>query len=108
MRPSFRLFICAALVAICASELAAGGRGQSAAHADWARERWTAQWTACPEAPQRDACVFHFRKTIDLAVHSKRLLVYVSADNRFILFVNATRIREGPARSSLGHWNCEA
>src|SRR2546429_4862501 len=72
MRPSFRLFICAALVAICASELAAGGRGQSAAHADWARERWTAQWIACPEAPQRDAGVFHFRKTIDLADHSKK------------------------------------
>jgi len=107
MRPSFRLFICAALVAICASELAAGGRGQSAAHADWARERWTAQWIACPEAPQRDAGVFHFRKTIDLADHSKKFVVYVSADNRFILFVNGTRIGEGPASSDLGHWKYE-
>src|SRR5207247_9792500 len=67
----------------------------------------TAQWIACPEAPQRDAGVFHFRKTIDLADHSKKFVVYVSADNRFILFVNGTRIGEGPASSDLGHWKYE-
>src|SRR5947207_3683895 len=55
----------------------------------------------------RDAGVFHFRKTIDLADHSKKFVVYVSADNRFILFVNGTRIGEGPASSDLGHWKYE-
>ena len=107
MRPSFLFFICAALVAISATELAAGGRGQTAAHTDWARERWAAQWIACPEAPQRDRGVFHFRKTIDLTGLSKEFVVHVSADNRFILFVNGTRIGEGPASSDLSHWKYE-
>ena len=92
---------------ICASEVAAGGRGQNAAHATFAGERWSAQWIACPEAPQRDAGVFHFRKTIDLTNLSKEFVVHVSADNRFILFVNATRIGEGPASSDLSHWKYE-
>src|SRR5215472_5707183 len=104
MRPSFRFCNCAALAMICACEVAAGGRGQTAA---FAGERWSAEWIACPEAPQRDAGVFHFRKTIDLTNLSKEFVVHVSADNRFILFVNATRIGEGPASSDLSHWKYE-
>ena len=107
MRPSFRFSYCAALVMICAAEVAAGGRGQNAAHAAFAGEHWSAQWIACPGAPQRDAGVFHFRKTIDLTDLSKEFVVHVSADNRFILFVNATRIGEGPASSDLSHWKYE-
>ena len=34
-------------------------------------------------------------------------MVHVSADNRFILFVNGHRVGEGPARSDLHHWNYE-
>src|SRR5215472_5853019 len=67
MRPFFRFFNSAALVVFCASEVAAGGRGQTATHAAFAGERWSAQWIACPEAPQRDAGVFHFRKSSDLS-----------------------------------------
>ncbi len=33
--------------------------------------------------------------------------MHVSADNRFILFVNGTRIGEGPASSDLSHWKYE-
>lgn len=31
----------------------------------------------------------------------------MSADNRFILFVNGTRNGDGPARSDLAHWRYE-
>lgn len=34
-------------------------------------------------------------------------IVHVSADNRFILFVNGARIGDGPARSDLAHWRYE-
>lgn len=92
---------------MCGPKLAAHGPGQATAHHDWARERWAAQWIACPEAPQRDAGVFHFRKTIDLTDLPREFVVYVSADNRFIFFVNGTRVGEGPAASDLGHWKYE-
>src|SRR5215472_4413354 len=106
MRPSFRFSNCAALLMICASEVAAGGHSQNAAQS-FAGERWSAQWIACPGAPQRDAGVFHFRKTIDLTDLSEEFVVHVSADNRFILFVNAKRIGDGPASSDLSHWKYE-
>src|SRR5215472_17281316 len=107
MQPSFRFFIVAAFLTICGSELAAGDPGQAAARRDWARERWTAQWITCPEAPQRDAGIFHFRKTLDLTDLPKEFVAHVSADNRFILFVNGTRVGEGPASSDLSHWKYE-
>jgi alpha-L-rhamnosidase len=37
----------------------------------------------------------------------KEFIVHVSADNRFLLFVNGTRVGEGPASSDLGHWKYE-
>ena len=33
--------------------------------------------------------------------------MHVSADNRFVLFVNGARVGEGPASSDLGHWKYE-
>jgi alpha-L-rhamnosidase len=80
---------------------------QDALRHDWAAERWKAQWIAWPEAPQRDTGVFHFRKTIQLSTLPNEFIVHVSADNRFLLFVNGTRVGEGPASSDLGHWKYE-
>jgi alpha-L-rhamnosidase len=68
---------------------------------------WTGEWIACPNAPVRDEGVFHFRKGIVLADRPERLLVEVSADNQFLLFVNGQRAGTGPARSDLGHWRYE-
>lgn len=107
MRPSFRFFISATLLSIFGSELAVGGPGQAAAHREWARERWAAEWIACREGPQRDAGVFHFRKTLDLMDPPAEFVVHVSADNRFILFVNGTRVGEGPGSGDLSHWKYE-
>ena len=107
MRRIFRFFISATLLAILGSDLAVGGPGQTTAHHGWAEGRWAAQWIACREAPQRDAGVFHFRKTLDLTDLPTEFVVHVSADNRFILFVNGARVGEGPANSDLSHWKYE-
>ena len=107
MRPSLRFFISAALLAICGPELVAGPPGQAAARRDWAKERWTAQWIVCPEAPQRDAGVFHFRKILDLMELPNEFVVHVSGDSRFRLSVNGARVGEGPASSDLSHWKYE-
>ena len=72
------------------------------------RQKWTAQWIAHPTAPLREPRVFHFRKTIDIAQKPAHFLVHVSADNRFLLFLNGKRIGEGPARGDLTHWRYES
>jgi alpha-L-rhamnosidase len=71
------------------------------------RPKWTAQWIAHPTAPLREPRVFHFRKTIEIQQTPPHFIVHVSADNRFLLFLNGKRIGEGPARGDLTHWRYE-
>jgi len=71
------------------------------------RTDWTANWISHPTAPLREPGVFHFRKVITLETRPDRFVVHVSADNRFILFVNGRRVGEGPSRSDLHHWHYE-
>lgn len=71
------------------------------------RVEWAANWIAHPSAPLREPGVFHFRKILELATRPARFVVHVSADNRFVLFVNSRRVGEGPARGDLRHWRYE-
>src|SRR2546429_9886454 len=98
------MVIVTVVVMAMAMAMAGAASGQNAPHPDWATERWKAHWIACPDAPQRDAGIFHFRKSFELPDLPKEFRVHVSADNRFLLFVNGTRVGEGPASSDLGHW----
>ena len=81
--------------------------GVSAATAEPTRKAWPAQWIAAPDTPPRETGVFHFRKTLDLPAKPPRFVVHVSADNRYILFVNGTQVSRGPARGDLMHWRYE-
>lgn len=71
------------------------------------RHEWNANWITHPSAPLREPSVFHFRKILVLQTPPDRFIVHVSADNRFILFVNGQRVGEGPSRSDLHHWHYE-
>ena len=51
-----------------------------------------------------DVGVYHFRRTFTLATVPTRFVVHVSADNRYQLFVNGTRVAWGPARGHLSAW----
>lgn len=90
-----------AVLALCF--FCTAGDAQVAGHTEW-----TAEWISHPTAPLREPAVFHFRKTIKLKSVPEHFKVEVSADNRFILFVNGTRIGEGPARGDLLHWRYES
>ena len=68
---------------------------------------WPSEWIACPGAEGHKPGVYHFRKRLALAGRPAHFLVHVSADNRFILYVNGTRIGDGPARADLAHWRYE-
>lgn len=68
---------------------------------------WPAEWIAGPDAPQKDAGVFYFRKELTLASPPAHYWVHVSADNRFLLHVNGKFAGVGPARGDLFHWRFE-
>ena len=81
--------------------------GQSTLQADAPHHEWKASWVTHPTAPLREPLVLHFRRNLDLQSVPATYLVRVSADNRFILYVNGARAGDGPARGDLAHWRYE-
>ncbi|MGA9587294.1 MAG: alpha-L-rhamnosidase C-terminal domain-containing protein [Terracidiphilus sp.] len=80
---------------------------QSTLQADAPHHEWKAGWITHPTAPLREPVVLHFRRTVDLPSVPAAYTVRVSADNRFILYVNGNRVGDGPARGDLSHWRYE-
>ncbi len=68
---------------------------------------WPASWITVPGASRTDYGVYHFRRTFTLGSKPANFTVHVSADNRYVLYVNGTRALEGPARGDLFHWQYE-
>jgi len=68
---------------------------------------WDASWISHHDAPEKNYCVLHFRKTFHLQAIPKEFNINVSADNRYFLYVNGVKIGMGPARGDLLNWNYE-
>jgi len=103
MRPVFAL-VAAILTALT---LQAQNNSGSLAQPDPLHREWKAGWITHPTAPLREPLVLHFRRTLNLPMVPAGYQVRVSADNRFILYVNGERVGDGPARGDLGHWRYE-
>ena len=99
MRPFFALF------AFALASFAA--QAQTPMQPDLPHHDWHASWVTHPTAPLREPLVLHFRRTLTLAAVPSSYMVRVSADNRFILYVNGKRAGDGPARGDLTHWRYE-
>ncbi|HEX7853509.1 MAG TPA: alpha-L-rhamnosidase C-terminal domain-containing protein [Sphingobium sp.] len=62
-------------------------------------------WISHAEAgPQARPIVLHFRRAFDLSVRPRSFPVRVTADNRFILYVNGKRLLAGPSTGDIAHW----
>ena len=72
-----------------------------------AQRDWHALWVTHPTAPLREPLVLHFRRSLILPAVPASYPVRVSADNRFVLYVNGQRVGDGPARGDLSHWRYE-
>ncbi len=68
---------------------------------------WKAYWISVPGESQAGYGVYLFRKRISLPVKPESFIIYVSADNRYKLFVNEKQVSLGPARGDLTNWNYE-
>lgn len=75
---------------------------------DLVHAAWPAKWIMSPGASPRGQGVYHFRKQFLLVRAPQHFVIHVSADNRFILFVNSVRVGEGPALGDLDHWRYES
>ena len=65
-------------------------------------------WITHPDARSgQSPVVLHFRRSIDILARPATFPVEVSADNRFVLYVNGVRVAAGPARGDLAHWRYE-
>ncbi len=68
---------------------------------------WDSHWITCPGLPARTYAVLHFRKTFDLVTVPDHLIIHVTADNRYHLFVDGRSVGRGPARGNPYNWNVE-
>ena len=66
-----------------------------------AQEQIESRWYSYPTANVDTYGVYHFRKKISLDVIPDSLMVMVSADNRYNLFINGSRVCYGPAKGDL-------
>jgi len=61
-------------------------------------------WITHAEAGKTTPIVLHFRRDLALDRAPRHMVVEVTADNRFILFVNGARVASGPSTGSIEHW----
>ena len=100
MRHIFAFFILALALALSCTSLPA----QAPMQPDPPSREWHAGWITHPTAPLREPILLHFRRSLTLAAVPTSYPVRVSADNRFVLYVNGHRVGDGPARGDLAHW----
>jgi alpha-L-rhamnosidase len=64
------------------------------------REQWWARWCWVKKHLSRPWNYYaYFRSVIEVAGRAQRAMVRVSADARYVLYVNGKRVHQGPARS---------
>lgn len=68
---------------------------------------WPASWITAKGAPASGYGVYLFRKSVHLTERPKKFEIYISADNRYKLYVNEQFVSTGPARGDIAHYNYE-
>jgi hypothetical protein len=80
----------------------------AASNPDLLTTGWSAHWISASGYSPTDYGVYHFRRSFDLPSEPAAFLIHVSADQRYQLYVNGTRVSSGPARGDLYHWRYES
>lgn len=73
-------------------------------HPELLNELWPAKWIAHPGMTGEEAGVFLFKKVISFETAPNDYVIHISADNRYILYVNGNVVTRGPARGDLNRW----
>ncbi len=67
-------------------------------------QKWNASWASDWGYALPEYRVLHFRRSFDLKEKPETFKINVSADQRFILYVNGELVARGPARGDLYNW----
>ena len=67
------------------------------------QKTWPAVWITSPEATAGYG-VYFFHKKFTLPEKPGQFIIHVTADNRYVLYVNGKRITHGPVPGDLKHW----
>jgi len=65
-------------------------------------------WISAPELSTDKPHILYYRRAIALSGKPRAYRVKVTADNRFILFVNGKRVAAGPSTGDVAHWREES
>ncbi|MDA3823446.1 MAG: glycoside hydrolase, partial [Bacteroidales bacterium] len=71
------------------------------------KHAWKAQWITHPTESTLDYGVFNFRKNFEIKSLPKEFIIYVSADNRYRLYVNGVYIVNGPSIGDINNYRYE-
>ena len=83
------------------------GYNENIINPDLLEKSWAARWISYPGASNNDYGIYHFRKSFNLEEIPSSMIIHVSADNRYKLFVNGNLASLGPARGDVYNWNFE-
>ncbi|MFC2089839.1 amylo-alpha-1,6-glucosidase [Bacteroidota bacterium] len=71
------------------------------------KHAWKAQWITHPTASTLDYGVFLFRKNFEIEEVPEHLIIHLSADNRYRLYVNNQYVTYGPSLGDIDHYRYE-
>ncbi len=71
------------------------------------KHAWTSQWITHPTESTLDSRKFLFRRTFDLATKPEKFIIYISADNRYRLYINGKYLVSGPSSGDINHYRYE-
>jgi len=97
------------ILGLIISVISLGQENSIQVNTDWDHEMhsWQAQWITHPTASTLEYGVFLFRNEITLDHIPDSMVVHLSADNRYKLFVNGEMVATGPAKGSFKFWRYE-
>lgn len=68
---------------------------------------WKASWITHPDISGNEYAAVLFKNEFQLDVKPERFIVSLSADNKYVLYVNGQRVVNGPQLSDIRHWRFE-
>lgn len=72
---------------------------------EFSQKMWKASWINVPDTDGLAYGVYLFRKEIEIVDTLETFPVFISADNKYQLYINGTLVSRGPAKGDLSHWN---
>ncbi len=70
----------------------------------WLSEEWQSQWITHPNITGDEVGVYLFKKVLSFEAVPQEYVINISADNRYVLYINGIVVARGPARSDLNRW----